>query len=225
VLVVQKQIFKRAADMLFCIIRVLNMKRNNSAMAPRHNLQNLFRRYRFLFAVLVISGINPSQLAGQAMGLERLKGDTSFRIPDTLTYAKSQELDYAFNFYNGDTIKTYLTKGGVYISKGTVFTVGRPFTGITLYNPNTYSYEVKYHMVHEGRANLVRTNPIGVSERLEGLEYQILDMIVFHTRPGRKSTVKVVIYAKSVNSKRIITVSDIERAILVGEVWNKFRQP
>jgi hypothetical protein len=50
-------------------------------------------------------------------------------------------------------------------------------------------------------------------------------MIVFHTRPGRKSTVKVVIYAKSVNSKRIITVSDIERAILVGEVWNKFRQP
>jgi hypothetical protein len=223
--VVQKQISKRAADTLFCIIRVLNMKTNNSAPGAKHNFQILFRRYRFVFAFMVISGLCPSQLMGQAMGLERMKGDTSFRIPDTLTYAKSLELDYAFNFYNGDTIKTYLTKSGVYISKGTIFTVGRPFTGITLYNPNTYSYEVKYHMVHEGRANLVRTNPIGVSERLEGMEYQILDMIVFHTRPGRKSTVKVVLYAKSVNSRRIITISDLERAVFVGEVWNKFRQP
>ncbi|MEN9511298.1 MAG: hypothetical protein RLZZ370_1117 [Bacteroidota bacterium] len=211
--------------MLFCIIRVLNMKTNNSSPAGRCAFKIRIHHCRLLFAAILCYGFQPQTLTGQAMGLERLKGDTSFRIPDTLTYAKSQEMDYAFNFYNGDTIKTYLTKGGIYISKGTIFTVGRPFTGITLYNPNTYSYEVKYHMVHEGRANLVRTNPIGVSERLEGMEYQILDMIVFHTRPGRKSSVKVVIYAKSVNSRRIITISDIERAILVGEVWNKFRQP
>jgi len=82
---------------------------------------------------------------------------------------------------------------------------------------------VKYHVVHEGRANLVRTNPEGVTERLEGQEFRILDMVVFHTRPGRRSSVKVVVYAKSVNSKRIITISDIERAVFVGEVLNKFR--
>jgi hypothetical protein len=167
--------------------------------------------------------LSPDILKSQAMGLERQQGDTSFKVPDTLTYSKAQDINYAFNFYNGDTVKYYQTKGGYYLGKGSILTIGRPFTGITLYNPNTYSYEVKYHVVHEGRANLVRTNPEGVSERIEGQDFSILDMIVFHTRPGRKSSVKVVIYAKSVNSKRIITISDIERALLVGEVMNRFR--
>lgn len=179
--------------------------------------------YALCGVLLLFLVMRPQRLSAQAMGLERQKGDSSFKIPDTLTYTKAQDIPYAFNFYNGDTVKYYVAKSGYCLGTGTVLTVGRPFTGITLYNPNTYSYEVKYHVVHEGRANLVRTNPEGVAERLEGQQYRILDMIVFHTRPGRRSSVKVVVYAKSVNSRRIITISDIERAIYVGEVMSTFR--
>jgi len=195
---------------------------SNAPQEPGMKVRGLLGRLLICAAVLLF-GPGMNQLNGQAMGLVRINGDTSFKIPDTLTYARAQDIMYSFNFYNGDTIKNYLTKGGYFLNKGTVLTIGRPFTGITLYNPNTYSYEVKYHVVHEGRANLVRTNPEGVTERLEGQEFRILDMVVFHTRPGRRSSVKVVVYAKSVNSKRIITISDIERAVFVGEVLNKFR--
>ena len=194
-----------------------NVRKTQNAMGSKPSFFML--GWLFFIGAMLTPGLSRSQ----AVGLDRQKGDTSFKIPDTLTYAKSQEIDYAFNFYNGDTVKYYRTKSGFYIGVGTVLTIGRPFTGITLYNPNTYRYEVKYHVVHEGRANLVRTNPEGVAERLEGQDFAIQDMVVFHTRPGRKSSVKVVIYAKSVNSKRIITISDIERAIFVGEVMNKFK--
>jgi len=197
----------------------------NHDMKPQRQVLH-FRWLRSLFLHCTLMGMlafAPSVLKAQAMGLERRPEDSSFLIPDTLTYAMSQNIDFSFNFVNGDTILYYVAKSGYCLKKGTIITIGRPFTGITLYNPNKYRYEVKYHEVHEGRANLVRTNPEGLSERLEGQEFQILDMVIFHTRPGRKSSLKLVLYIKSLNSKRILTISDYERAVQVGELQKQLR--
>ncbi|MEJ0030664.1 MAG: hypothetical protein WDO15_09980 [Bacteroidota bacterium] len=131
------------------------------------------------------------------------------------TYQQAQDEIFASNISNGTETEEYVSKDGSSIKIGSRLQAGRPSTSGRQY---TYYYSGK---VNVGNAMLGANYAMDANAQAEEVVVETIKL--YHTKLSRKSPLYIILYVKNptattLGSRR--TVTDYEKAFLVGEILN-----
>lgn len=136
-------------------------------------------------------------------------------VMDSLTYAESQDIEFASLLPNGTTFDRYIASDGSVIEVGDQLMIGRPSTNTNLF---TYWYFGRFTA---GKAAFVGAHQLQGNAQAEIVTIE--KIFVQHTKISRKSAVGVILHTYNPNLPRAAngrSLLDYEKAFLLGEVIN-----